>query len=71
MDPIEKIINQILSVPLYKGIFFIISSIIIAKISDIIFTSLLKRMAGKTQAKIAVNKIDRTIKIHSKGMPDQ
>ena len=43
-----KIINQILSVPLYKGILFIISSIIIAKISDIIFTSLLKRMAGKT-----------------------
>ena len=58
MDPIEKIINQILSVPLYKGIFFIISSIIIAKISDIIFTSLLKRMAGKTKTSIDDHIID-------------
>ena len=58
MDLIEKIINQILSVPLYKGTFFIISSIIVAKISDIIFISLLKRMASKTKTSIDDHIID-------------
>ena len=52
------IINQILSVPLYKGMLFIASSIIIAKISDIIFTLLLKKMASKTKTSVDDHIID-------------
>ncbi len=51
-------INQILSVPLYKGILFIITSVVVAKISDIIFTLLLKKMASKTQTTIDDHIID-------------
>tara|TARA_Y100001970_G_C14182865_1_gene830838 strand:- start:695 stop:1753 length:1059 start_codon:yes stop_codon:yes gene_type:complete len=51
-------INQILSVPLYKGILFIFSSIIVAKVADFIFTSLLKRMATKTKTSIDDHIID-------------
>ena len=56
---ISSILNTVLSTPLYKAILFILASIIVAKISDIIFTSLLRKMAGKTKTSIDDYIIDK------------
>ena len=58
---IEKILpyyEYILASPLYTAIFCILLSIIIAKLSDVIFTSLLRRMAGNTKTSIDDRIID-------------
>ena len=55
---ISLLLNTILDTPIYKAILFIISSIIIAKISDMIFTSILKKMASKTESSIDDHIID-------------
>ena len=49
---ISSFFNLILDTPIYKSILFIVSSIIIAKLSDKIFTSILKKMVGKTETSI-------------------
>jgi len=49
---ISSFLNLILDTPIYKSILFIVSSIIIAKLSDIIFTSILKKMVSKTKSSI-------------------
>ena len=48
----------ILVTPLYKAIFYVLLSMAIAKISDIIFTSILRRMAGKTENSVDDKIID-------------
>jgi len=55
---ISSVLNSILDIPSYKAILFIISSIVIAKLSDIIFTSILKKMASKTESSIDDHIID-------------
>ena len=55
---ISSLFNIILDTPAYKAILFIISSMIIAKLSDIVFTSILKKMAGKTESSIDDHIID-------------
>ena len=55
---ISSLLNSILDIPSYKAILFIISSIVIAKLSDIIFTSILKKMASKTESSIDDHIID-------------
>jgi len=54
----EEIYNIIFNSPLYKAIFYIAVSIVVAKISDLIFTSLLKRMASRTKTTIDDHIID-------------
>ena len=44
--------DLVLSTPLYKAGLFIIISISVAKISDIVFTSLLRRITRKTKTSI-------------------
>ena len=53
-DKEDIIINN----PLYKAIVCILLSIFVAKISDIIFTSLLRRMANRTKTSIDDHIID-------------
>ena len=55
---ISSLLYSILNTPSYKAILFIISSIVIAKLSDIIFTSILKKMASKTESSIDDHIID-------------
>ena len=55
---ISSFFNTILDTPIYKAILFIISSIIFAKLSDLIFTSLLRKMAGNTKTNIDDHIID-------------
>ena len=55
---IFSVLNSVLDIPTYKAILFIISSIVIAKLSDIIFTSILKKMASKTESSIDDHIID-------------
>jgi len=50
--------NTVLDIPIYKAILFILSSMIVAKLSDIIFTSILKKMASKTESSIDDHIID-------------
>ena len=50
--------ETILVTPLYKAIFYVLLSMAIAKISDIIFTSILRRMAGKTENSVDDKIID-------------
>ena len=54
----EEIYNIIFSNPLYKAILYVILSIIVAKIADLIFTSLLRRMANRTKTTIDDHIID-------------
>ena len=54
----EEIYNIIINNPLYKAIGCILLSIFVAKISDIIFTSLLRRMANRTKTSIDDHIID-------------
>ena len=55
---ISSLFNIVLETPIYKAILFIISSVVIAKLSDIIFTSLLRKMAGKTKTSMDDHIID-------------
>ena len=50
--------ETILVTPLYKALLYILLSMIIAKISDIIFTSILRRMAGRTENSVDDKIID-------------
>ena len=59
---IFSVLNSVLDIPTYKAILFIISSIVIAKLSDIIFTSILKKMASKTESSIDDHIIESMIK---------
>ena len=54
----EELYNIIIQNPLYKAIFCVLLSVAIAKISDLIFTSLLRRMANKTKTSIDDHIID-------------
>ena len=54
----EEIYNIIINNPLYKAIAFVFLSILVAKISDIVFTSLLRRMASRTKTSIDDHIID-------------
>lgn len=54
----EELYNIIIQNPLYKAIFCVLLSVIIAKISDLIFTSFLRRMANKTKTSIDDHIID-------------
>ena len=54
----EQIYNMIFTNPFYKAIFYILLSILVAKISDLIFKSLLRKMAGKTKTTIDDHIID-------------
>ena len=54
----EHIYNIIFTNPFYKAIFYILLSILVAKISDLIFKSLLRKMAGKTKTTIDDHIID-------------
>ena len=55
---ISTLFNTILEIPIYKAILFIISSIIFARMSDLIFTSILRKMAGSTETSFDDNIID-------------
>ena len=54
----EELYNIIIQNPLYKAIFCVLLSVIIAKISDLIFTSFLRRMANRTKTSIDDHIID-------------
>ena len=54
----EEIYNIIFSNPLYKAILYIILSVIVARIADLICTSLLRRMASNTKTTIDDHIID-------------
>ena len=54
----EQIYNIIFTNPFYKAIFYVLLSILVAKISDLIFKSLLRKMAGKTKTTIDDHIID-------------
>ena len=54
----EQIYNIIFANPFYKAIFYVLLSILVAKISDLIFKSLLRKMAGKTKTTIDDHIID-------------
>ena len=54
----EELYNIIIQNPLYKAFFCVLLSVVIAKISDLIFTSLLRRMANKTKTSIDDHIID-------------
>ena len=54
----EEIYNIIFSNPLYKAILYIILSVLVARIADLIFTSLLRRMANRTKTTIDDHIID-------------
>jgi len=54
----EEIYNTILNNPLYKAVLYVILSIVVAKIADLIFKSLLRRMASRTKTAIDDHIID-------------
>ena len=54
----EELYNIIIQNPLYKAIICVLLSVIIAKISDLIFTSFLRRMANRTKTSIDDHIID-------------
>ena len=49
MQELTLLLSTILETPIYKAILFIISSIFVAKLSDKVFTSLLKKLAKNTK----------------------
>ena len=52
MEPLENIFNIIRSSPLLKSISILLFSIIIAKLVDIIFTFIFKRIVDQTQTSL-------------------